>query len=54
MATFVIAYVSVWTAVALYVLWLGAGQRRLQRAIRALEMQFSQSNEAEDSTSKAA
>ncbi len=54
MNMYVAAYVVVWTAVALYVLWMGARQRRLGRAIDALELHFQQSEILEDPTSTAA
>ncbi len=54
MSMFAAAYVVVWTAVALYVLWMGARQRRLGRAIEALELHFQQSEALEDPTASAA
>ena len=59
MSTLVAAYLTVWLAVVLYVLRLGAGQRRLLRDLEALELQFGESRFAEvrkpqDSVSKAA
>ncbi len=56
MGTFVVAYVVVWLAVALYVVRLGAAQRRIQRAIESLQAQWDrdEAENAEDSPSKAA
>ena len=54
MSTLVAAYLIVWLAVALYVLRLGAGQRRLLRDLEALELQFAELPKREDSVSKAA
>ncbi len=54
MSTFVAAYLAVWLAVVGYVAWLGAGQRRQQRAIEALQSQFEHSGRVEDPDAKAA
>ena len=54
MSTLVAAYLIVWLAVALYVLRLGAGQRRLLRDLEALELQFGKSRKRDDPVSKAA
>ncbi len=54
MGMFAAAYLVVWLAVVLYVLWLGVRQRRLQRAIEALELHFEQSEPREEPTSTAA
>ena len=54
MGMFVAAYLAVWMAVVLYVLWLGARQRRLHRAIEALELHFQQREVPEEPTSTAA
>jgi CcmD family protein len=54
MGTLVAAYLLVWMAVAGYVLWLGRRQRRLERAIDALELHWEQSEVAEEPTAKAA
>ena len=54
MGLFVAAYLVVWIAVVVYVLWLGARQRRLRRAIEALELAFEQPEAQEELTSTAA
>ena len=54
MGMFVAAYLAVWMAVVLYVLWLGVRQRRLQRAIEALELHFEQPEVRKEPTSTAA
>lgn len=54
MGMFVAAYLAVWMAVFVYVLWLGARQRRLQRAVEALELHFEQPEAREELTSTAA
>jgi len=54
MGTFVTAYVSVWLAVLLYVVRLGARQRRLEQNLKALQSQLDESKTPEGPTSKAA
>jgi CcmD family protein len=54
MGTFVAAYVAFWIAVAVYVFWLGVRQRRLRRAIEALELHFEQSEDRNQPASAAA
>jgi len=54
MGTFIAAYLVLWVGVVWYVLRLGAGQRRLQRALEALQWQAGQSEPREQPTSKAA
>ena len=46
MTNFIIAYVVVWLGLSLYVMRLGAAQRRLARQIRGLELQRDASAEA--------
>jgi CcmD family protein len=43
MGIFVAAYLALWIAVALYVFRLGVRQRRLRRAVEALELHLRQS-----------
>jgi CcmD family protein len=45
MGTFVAAYLALWMVVAVYVFWLGIRQRRLRRAIEALELYLDQSED---------
>ena len=40
MTSFVAAYLIVWLAVGLFVLRLGARQRRLERTVTALQREF--------------
>jgi len=54
MGTFVAAYVIAWAAITGYVLWMGAGQRRLARAVRALQLQLESTEDEERSAAKAA
>lgn len=54
MGTFVAAYVIAWVAIAGYVLWMGAGQRRLARAVRSLQSQLDSIEDEKPSTAKAA
>ncbi len=54
MGTFVAAYLIVWLAVALYVLRLGAGQRRLRQTIEALQWRLDRCEDPEDQASRAA
>jgi CcmD family protein len=54
MGAFVAAYLVVWMAVVMYVLRLGARQRRLRRAIEALELHCEQSQPRGEPTSTAA
>lgn len=54
MGTFVTAYLAVWLAVLLYVVRLGARQRRLERSLRALESQLDEPEIPEEPPSKAA
>ena len=53
MSTLVAAYLIVWLAVVLYVLRLGAGQRKLLRDLEALESQLTEPRKPQDSLSKA-
>lgn len=43
MITLAIAYAIVWTAVAVYLLYLGAGQHRLERTLESLERRLEES-----------
>lgn len=54
MGTLITAYVIVWAAVALYVLRMGGQQRRLGRALRALQLQLDQEENEGDVEVKAA
>jgi CcmD family protein len=55
MLTFLIAYLVLWLGVLGYVLRLAAAQRRLQRAMLALQRRLEASEEAQDEpVSKAA
>ncbi len=54
MGTFIAAYLVVWLGVMWYVLRLGAGQRRLQRAIDALHDQAVQAEHVDSPQAKAA
>ena len=54
MGTFVTAYLAVWLAVLLYVVRLGARQRRLERSLRALETRLEEPGRSEEPPSKAA
>ncbi len=54
MGTFIAAYLAVWLAVMLYVVRLGARQRRLEENLQALEARLAQTRDREEPTSKAA
>jgi CcmD family protein len=54
MGTFVTAYLAVWLAVMLYVVRLGARQRRLERKLKTLQLQFDGTGNQTEPTSKAA
>ena len=54
MGTFVTAYLAAWLAVMLYVLRLGAAQRRLEQNLEALQSQFDRLEDPEEPASKAA
>ncbi len=54
MGTFIAAYLVVWLGVTWYVLRLGAAQRRLQRAIDALQDQAVQAERVDRSQTRAA
>ncbi len=54
MGTFVTAYLAVWAAVMLYVVRLGARQRRLERNLKALQLQFDRMENQAEPSSKAA
>lgn len=54
MGIFIAAYLLLWLGVMWYVLRLGAGQRRLQRAIDALQCQAVQAERADHPEAKAA
>ena len=54
MDTFVAAYLVAWLVVLLYVVRLGAHQRRLLRALEALQLQREQSESWKRPDSKAA
>lgn len=54
METFVAAYLIVWLAVVLYVGRLHTRQRRLERALEALQLDREGSQGSEGPTSKAA
>lgn len=54
MTSFAAAYLLVWGAIALYVIRLGAGQRRLRRDIETLSRLADQSDRATDGVSRAA
>jgi CcmD family protein len=47
MLTFVAAYLAVWLGLLLYVLRLGAEQRRLSQAVQALQLRVRQSDDRE-------
>lgn len=42
MGMFAAAYLVVWLGTLLYVMWLGAEQRRLQRTLESLQLQIEQ------------
>ncbi len=54
MGTFVTAFLAVWLAVMLYVVRLGARQRRMERNLKALQLQFDRAEEQTEPTSQAA
>lgn len=54
MVTFCLAYLLVWLAVVLYVMWLGAAQRRLTRSIESLRSHLEEPQSQQESPSKAA
>lgn len=54
MGTFVTAYLAAWLAVTLYLLRLGARQRRLEQSLQALEARFSATKDQAAPTSEAA
>lgn len=54
MVSFVAAYLVVWAAVGLYVVRLGARQRRLENALQALERQAERRQEATHDAARAA
>ncbi len=54
MSTLIAAYLFVWLAVAAYVFRLGAGQRRLERTIEALESQLEPSGSPHEERVRAA
>ena len=54
MTTFVTAYLAVWLAVMMYVVRLGARQRRLEESLQALEARFGGADNREQPSSKAA
>lgn len=54
MATFIIAYLVIWLAVAGYVVFLGVRQRRLAAEIEQLRAELTESRPFEEVTSKAA
>lgn len=54
MATFVAAYLIVWLGVGMYVVRLGVRQRRLERALAALELQAKDQECRSQSDSRAA
>jgi len=54
MGAFLTAYVVVWLGVALYVLRLGAEQRRLKRAVEALRVQLEDSKDGSPTARRAA
>jgi CcmD family protein len=54
MSGYLIAYVIVWLGVVLYVIRLGAEQRRLSRALEALRLQVEDPRNTAPSTIEAA
>lgn len=49
MITLAVAYSIVWAAVAFYLLYMGAAQRRLQQNLESLEHRMNHSREGADS-----
>lgn len=54
MTAFVTAYLALWIAVMMYVVWLGVRQRRLEASLRALESRFGGADDRHEPSSKAA
>jgi CcmD family protein len=54
MGTFVTAYLAAWLAVMLYLLRLGARQRRLEQNLEALQSQFDRMENPKEPASEAA